>query len=95
MIDPDTKAKQFHQVLKAVFATFIARQQKGGYENLDIELGEHQGVVDVLIACSMTLGDMQGGDKHTGPCTCYGVGMKHLCCQCNVQGEESGDPLIQ
>ena len=43
----------------------------------------------------MIIGDMQGGDKHCATKIGYSVNQARLCRQCNIAGNESGDPLIK
>jgi hypothetical protein len=38
---------------------------------------------------------MQGGDKHCRSVVGYSKNMARLCRQCNIAGDESGDPLVK
>ena len=38
---------------------------------------------------------MQGGDKHSGTSINYSKTLKRLCQQCNVRGDQSGDPFVK
>ena len=43
----------------------------------------------------MILGDMQGGDKHSGTTINYSKTLKRLCRQCNVRGDQAGNPYVK
>jgi hypothetical protein len=52
-------------------------------------------LVNVKVPVGLILGDMQGGDKHCGSVVGYSKQMARLCRQCNIAGDESGDPLVK
>ena len=58
-------------------------------------MGNYQKNVNIKVPCGMIIGDMQGGDKHCGSSVCYLKSLNRLCRQCNVKGDDSGNPLIQ
>ena len=56
-------------------------------------MGNNQKTVTVKVPCGLIIGDMQGGDKHSGRCVNYNSKtINRLCRQCNVTGDDSGDP---
>ena len=93
---PEEKCARHHMILKVILKELVAIQQTGGIHNVDIQLGPMKKEnVTVKVPVGMILGDMQGGDKHCGSVVGYSSNMARLCRQCNVSGEESGDPWVE
>ncbi len=91
----DEKSRRYHKILRAILDSYIQVQQSNGISNIDIRLGNYQKTVNIKVPCAMIIGDMQGGDKHCGSSIGYSAGLSRLCRQCNVQGCQSGDPLVK
>jgi hypothetical protein len=91
------KENHLHSIFHSVLKTFIDAQNSRLLDNTTITLGGHQQhVVNLCIPCIFMIGDMQRGDKMY--CSLAGYFNKmaaHLCCKCNVQGENSGHPFVQ
>ena len=93
---PQEKCSRYHMILKEILRELVTIQQQGGIKGVTVQLGPYKKEhVNIKVPVAMILGDMQGGDKHCGSVVGYSKNMARLCRQCNISGEESGDPLIQ
>jgi hypothetical protein len=95
-LKPEEKSSRYHRMMKALLASHVAVQRQGGVQDVTVELGtfrkEH---VNIKVPVAMIIGDMQGGDKHCGSKIGYSKDLARLCRQCNIAGDESGDPLVK
>jgi hypothetical protein len=83
-------------MLKTILASQVAVQQQQGIHNVMVELGTfRKDNVNIKVPVGMILGDMQGGDNHCGSKIGYSSDLARLCRQCNIAGDESGDPLVK
>jgi hypothetical protein len=93
---PEEKYSQHHQIVQKHIESHVEIQRQGGIGGIPIELGTAQkALVNVKVPVGLILGDMQGGDKHCGSVVGYSKTMARLCRQCNIAGDESGDPLVK
>jgi hypothetical protein len=93
---PEEKCSQHHQIVQKITESHVEIQQHGGIHGIPIELGTtRKALVNGKVPVGLILGDMQGGDKHCGSVVEYSKTMAHLCRQCNIVGDESGDPLVK
>ena len=84
----------YHVIMREILRSFV-KVQKTGIKNVTIKLGKFQKQVTIKVPCAMILGDMQGGDKHCASSIGYSKDQARLCRQCDVRGDESGNPLIE
>jgi hypothetical protein len=90
------KCSRHYLVVQKLLESHLQIQQQGGIHDILIELGTtRKEVVNVKVPVGLILGDMQGGDKHCGSVVGYSKQMARLCRQCNITGDESGDPLVK
>jgi hypothetical protein len=76
--------------------SYVEIHRQGGIHGIPIELGTtRKALVNVKVPVGLILGDMQDGDKHCGSVVGYSKTMANLCQQCNIAGDESGDPLVK
>jgi hypothetical protein len=94
-LKPIEKCSRHHQILQKLLELNITIQRAGGVEDIPIELGTVRKNVNVKVPVGLILGDMQGGDKHCGSVVGYSNAMARLCRQCNIAGNESGNPLVK
>ena len=95
-MNAEEKCARHHMILEAILRSFVQVQQEGGIKGVEIQLGHfRKKKVNIKVPVGMILGDMQGGDKHCGSVVGYSSNMARLCRQCNISGEESGNPLIE
>ena len=93
---PEEKCRRHHIILEKLIESHVLVQQQGGIHGIPIELGTtRKALVNVKVPVGLILGDMQGGDKHCGSVVGYSKNMARLCRQCNIAGDESGDPLVK
>jgi hypothetical protein len=93
---PEEKCSRHHQIVQNIIESHVEIQRQGGIHGIPIELGTtRKALVNVKVPVGLILGDMQGGDKHCGSVVGYSKKMVHLCRQCNIAGDESGDPLVK
>lgn len=96
ILTPEEKCSRYHRMLDTILASHLAVQTAGGIPNSTIELGACRADnLNVITPVGIILGDMQGGDKHCGSKIGYSKDQARLCRQCNVSGDESGDPLVK
>ena len=91
----DQKANRYHKMLSVILASYVKVQQEGGLKNFTVQLGPHTNTLTIKVPCALLIGDMQGGDKHCGSSIGYSDSQKRLCRQCDVHGQESGNPLVK
>jgi hypothetical protein len=83
-------------MMKALLASHVVVQRQGGVHDVTVELGTcHKEHVNIKVPVAMIIGDMQDGDKHCGSKIGYSKDLARLCRQCNIAGDESGDPLVK
>ena len=93
---PEEKSSRYHRMLAKILASHIAVQKANGIQNVTVELGSWRAENrNIKTPVGIILGDMQGGDKHCGSKIGYSKDLARLCRQCNVSGNESGDPLVK
>jgi hypothetical protein len=93
---PEEKCSRHHQIVQKIIESHVEIQRQGGIHGIPIELGTTQkALVNVKVPVGLILGDMQGGDKHFGSVTGYSKTTARPCRQCNIAGDESGDPLVK
>jgi hypothetical protein len=93
---PKEKCSKHHLIMQKLIESPVHVQQQGGIQNIPIELGTTRNAsVNVKVLVGLILGDIQGGDKHCGSVVGYSKNMDRLCRQCNIAGDESGDPLVK
>jgi hypothetical protein len=93
---PEEKCSHHHLILQKLIESHVHVQQQGGIRDVPIELGTtRKASVNVKVPIGLILGDMQGGEKHCGSVVGYSKNMARLCRQCNIAGDESGDPLVK
>jgi hypothetical protein len=92
----EQKCSRHHLIVKKLIESHVHVQRQGGIQDVPIELGTtRKASVNVNVPVGLILGDMQGGDKHCGSVIGYSTNMARLCRQCNISGDESGNPLIK
>jgi hypothetical protein len=95
-LKPEEKSRRYHQMLTTILASHVAVQQQHGIHNVRVELGTFgKDNVNIKVPVGMILGDTQGDDKHCGSNIGYSKDLARLCRQCNITGDESGDPLVK
>jgi hypothetical protein len=94
-LKPVEKCSRHHHILQKLLESHITIQRAGGIQDIPIELGTVRKKVNVNVSVGLILGYMQGGDKHCGPVVVYSKEMARLCQQCNIAGNESGNPLVK
>jgi hypothetical protein len=93
---PEEKCSRHHQIVQKLIESHVEIQRHGGIHGIPIELGTtRKMLVNVKVPVGLILGDMQGGDKNCGSVAGYLKQMARLCRQCNIAGDESGDPLVK
>jgi hypothetical protein len=93
---PKEKCRRHHLILEKLIESHVHVQRQGGIHGIPIELGTtRKALVNVKVPVGLILGDMQWGDKHCGSVIGYSLNMARLCRQCNIAGDESGDPLVK
>jgi hypothetical protein len=93
---PEEKCSRHHQIVQKIIESHVEIQQQGGIHGIPIELGTtRKALVNVKVPVGLILGDMQGDDKHCGSMVGDSKTMAHLCRQCNIADDESGDPLVK
>ena len=86
------KNQRYYQMLRVILDSYIQTQTNGGIQNVLLCLSDFQKTVNIKVPCAMIIGDMQGGDKHCGSSVNYSSTLAHLCRQCNISGDQSGNP---
>jgi hypothetical protein len=94
-LKPVEKCSRHHKILQKLLESHITIQRAGGIEGIPIELGTMRKKDNVKVPVGLILGDMQGGDKHCGSVVGYSKEMAHIFRQCNIAGNESGNPLVK
>ena len=95
-ITAEEKCSRYHQIISKIIESHIAVQRDGGIHNVTVELGNIcKQNVNIKVPVAMIIGDMQGGDKHCATKIGYSINQARLCRQCNISGNESGNPLVE
>ena len=88
------KGKWLHAIFHMVLETFIQAQKSGMLDNITLTLGGIERVVNLCIPVVFIIGNMQGGDKICCSSAGFSNKMNHLCCKCNVHGNQAGNPFV-
>ena len=70
-------------------------QKENCFQNVPVQLGTHSKSVNIKCPCGMIIGDMQGGDKMCCSSVNYSCTLEHICCACNVCGDQTGNPDVK
>ena len=89
------KYQRLHNILDTILATYVKCQRPGALDGIVLTFGRHSQTVNLKVPCFFIIGDMQGGDKMAGSAPVYQHRVNRLCRKCNVQGRESGNPLVE
>ena len=93
--DTALKPKRLHAIFKTILASLLEAQKVGALNNIPLQFGDVTKMVNLKVPVSFIIGDIQGGDKICCRTVSYSNTLNRLCRKCNVQGNESGDPLVE